>query len=1068
MSTHNHWRDPTLAAVTAQWDYLIVTASNAQQASAYRSQLQLRRRLGLVGGVREVLVVPDPQGRRVGSGGSTVYCLIEILQRHLGGRDQLGDRQAWLETLSGLRVLIIHAGGDSRRLPAYGPCGKLFMPVPGESDSAVGLTLFDRQLPLYLALPPGLGGTGQVVITAGDALLSFDPSLIRLDREGIVGLGCLATPEQASHHGVYCVEAGGDVRRFLQKPSVQQQRQEGAIDRYGQTILDIGVMSLDAAASVALLEMCGVAAREGALHLSGPVGQAVQTLGMDFYREVCCAMGRQVTADRHAAASQNSGSAWNSQTLKRAFDVLHELAFAVQVVPRCRFLHFGTTAQLISSGQTLLGDDCGVTQLDAPLSIGNSLTEQGSLAGAHAWVEACRLAAPIALGGQNVVVGVDVHDPLTLPAGACLDVVEGQRRDGQRAWFVRCYGVADGFKDSIASGASFCGLAMDKWLAAVGAAVDDVWDGSSPAERRTAWDARLFPAEDAPGGYRHWLWMFEPVSASDAQKRQWLAADRYSLAEIAALTDQDAFFSRRAELRAEEIARSCRRLFRPDSGFSATELGHVLASAAKGGELLCRVLGEAQWHHDAAGGGGLDALVFPRIIHSLGSAVASLGEGDRPILGAMAGLEQALGPDQRTWCESLGLFPSAQTTVEGWGESARSAAFEHLSRAIVTSGSQPGPPPTHAVRQDEIVWGRAPARLDLGGGWTDTPPYCLERGGCVINAAVDLNGQPPIQAYARVIAEPIIRIASIDLGLRLEVSDLEELRDYRQAASGFALAKAALALSGLSPQSARWPGGVTLQDILRHFGGGIELTTLAAIPKGSGLGTSSIMGVVILAVIYRLMGRALSRTELFHGVLRLEQALTTGGGWQDQIGGAVDGVKVISTEPGLVPDARIQYVPPDVLDPRTNGGATLLYYTGLTRLAKNILRQVVGRYLDRDRAAMATLRRLHALPPHVAQAMARKDLEGFGRLIDVAWRLNKQLDPDSSNAQIEALLERVRPHIHGAKLLGAGGGGFLLMVCKSPADAEAVRRLLEADPPNERARFFDFNVSTAGLAVTVC
>ncbi|MCJ7544503.1 MAG: hypothetical protein MUP47_08075, partial [Phycisphaerae bacterium] len=282
------------------------------------------------------------------------------------------------------------------------------------------------------------------------------------------------------------------------------------------------------------------------------------------------------------------------------------------------------------------------------------------------------------------------------------------------------------------------------------------------------------------------------------------------------------------------------------------------------------------------------------------------------------------------------------------------------------------------------------------------------------------------------------------------------------------LAKAALALSGLSPQEAPWPEGVTLQEMLRRFGGGIELTTLAAIPKGSGLGTSSIMGVVILAVIQRVMGRTLSRTELFHGVLQLEQALTTGGGWQDQIGGAVDGVKVITTEPGLVPDAKIQYVPPDVLDPRTNSGSTLLYYTGITRLAKNILRQVVGRHLDRDRAAMATLRRLHAFPPHVAQAMASKDPVGFGELIDVAWRLNKALDPDSSNEQIEHLLRRVHPYIHGAKLLGAGGGGFLLMVCKSPADALAIRQLLEADPPNERARFFDFDVSTEGLVVTVC
>jgi galactokinase/mevalonate kinase-like predicted kinase len=1075
MPTQDHRQDRPAAAVTDGWDYLIVTASNDQQASAYRSQLDLRRRMGLLGAAREVLVVPDPQGRRVGSGGSTIYCLIELLSRHLTKITQkgsLGDPQAWRETLSHLRVLIVHAGGDSRRLPAYSSCGKLFIPVPGESDSAVGATLFDRQLPVYLALPASPTGKGQVVLTAGDALLAFDPSVVRLDREGLVGLGCLASPEEASHHGVYCVNPGGELRYFLQKPTVRQQRDQGAIDRYGQTILDIGVISLDAAAAVALLQLCGVRARGGALRVSGPVGQAVETLGMDFYREVCCAMGQEATAEHHATFSRASGSRWDASTLKRTFDALHMIPFAVQVVPRCRFLHFGTTAQLISSGQALLAHDYGVTQLDSPLSLDNSLTDQAGLAGAGAWVEACRVKAPVTLGGQNVMVGVDADDPLALPAGACLDVIEGQSRSGQRVWFVRCYGVTDAFKDSIAAGATFCGMPMDQWLAAAGARIENVWGKSPPADRRIAWDGRFFPAEDHPQGYRRWLWMFDPASASAAQKQQWLSADRYSLAEIAARTDQDAFFARRMALRSEEVARTCRRLFRLDSGFSASELSVVLAGTANRLDLVGHILNEAQWHgephHDSGAAGGLDAFIFPRIIHTLGSAVASLGSEGQLLSGVLPGLDKSLPPAQRTWCQSLGLLPSPKTTVGQWTESARSIAFEHLSKAIVTSGRRQVDPPTSALRADEIVWGRAPARLDLGGGWTDTPPYSLEYGGCVINAAVNLNGQPPIQAYARVIDEPVIRIGSIDLGLRIEITELEDLLDYRQATSGFALAKAALAMSGLSPQSADWPKRVTLKQMLKHFSGGIELTTLAAIPKGSGLGTSSIMGVVILAVIQRIMGRTLSRTELFHGVLQLEQTLTTGGGWQDQIGGAVDGVKVISAEPGLVPEAQIQYVPPDVLDPRINGGTTLLYYTGLTRLAKNILRQVVGRYLDRDRLAMATLRHLHALPPHVAAAMGSKDRPAFGRLIDVAWRLNKTLDPDSSNAQIEGLLERVHPHIYGAKLLGAGGGGFLLMICKSPDDAQAVRRLLDTDPPNDRARFFDFDVSTEGLAVTVC
>jgi len=117
---------------------------------------------------------------------------------------------------------------------------------------------------------------------------------------------------------------------------------------------------------------------------------------------------------------------------------------------------------------------------------------------------------------------------------------------------------------------------------------------------------------------------------------------------------------------------------------------------------------------------------------------------------------------------------------------------------------------------------------------------------------------------------------------------------------------------------------------------------------------------------------------------------------------------------------------------------------------------------------MRVLHHLREIAPAVAEAMARKDMAEFGALIDQVWRLNKRLDPDSSNAAIEAMLDRVRPRIHGAKLLGAGGGGFLRLVCKSPSDAQRVRDDLESEPPNDRARFFDFSVSDAGLNVSVC
>ena len=559
--------------------------------------------------------------------------------------------------------------------------------------------------------------------------------------------------------------------------------------------------------------------------------------------------------------------------------------------------------------------------------------------------------------------------------------------------------------------------------------------------------------------------MFDPIGPA-ANRQAWLEADRYSSEEILELADPEAFHERRSAIRAGEVARSLRRLFRQGSGFSAADLAQVLMRSPDPAGTLHQVLAEAMWCHREKGDAGMQAFVFARIIHSAGHAVESMA----PAGGAgqiLSRLDKLLGAHERTWLGELGLLPGEHASPLSWAWRAQSSAFDDLGRTII-SGDSPTRHPVQQLRSDEIVWGRAPARLDLGGGWSDTPPYSLEHGGCVINAAIDLNGQPPIHCYGRVIPERVIRIGSIDRGTRIEIDRLDNLLDFRRAGSDYGLAKAALALSGFSPETGNWPADVTLTKMLELFGGGIELTTLAAVPKGSGLGTSSIIGAVICSVVARMMGRQLTQRELFHAVLRLEQALTTGGGWQDQIGGVVDAVKVVTTDAGLVPDARIHYVPSDILDPRTNGGSTLLYYTGITRLAKNILQQVVGRYLDRDRQAMATLKQIHALPPLIAEAMSRKDLAAFGRLIDVAWRLNKQLDPNSTTLEIDALLDRIGPHLWGAKLLGAGGGGFLLMVCKSPADAEAVRKMLQEKSPNPRARFFDFGLNWTGLEVNVC
>jgi fucokinase len=1061
------------------WDYLIITASNDKQAGAYMTLIDLRKSLGLISGVKSVLVVADPGGRRVGSGGSTVYCLLQVLNLELKarrrGRTRL-DPKTWTEIFDSLRILIVHAGGDSKRLPSYGPCGKIFIPVPGDSGGALGTTLFDRLIPTYLQLPAPASGGGQVIVTSGDVLLDFDAADVVFAQHGITGVGGLVSPEIAKNHGVYCRHKDGRVRRFLQKPSIGKQLERGATDSHGQVVLDIGILNFDPLAAVQLLKLCGV--REDPknrreLVWGGQIAETIETAGLDIYREVCCALGENAPYRGYIDEVREAGSAIAGEALRFLYCGLRRLPFHVHVVPRFRFLHFGTLQDIIESGSTLMRSGADETGKGAGVLINSRVTGRGNILGKNFWIEGCRVEAPLALAGENVVVGVDVEAALALPRGGCLDIIEGRDGGWRKGWFVRAYSTNDVFNLAADKGACLCGLPVRDWLRAMGADPADVWDGELRAGERTVWNGRFFPIARDREECRKWFWLLDPRNASPSQKVDWRAAERYSLEEMAIQADLNAFHSRRLKIRGESIRETLFRVFSADGELSAAEISFLARTMEGDGQIqwITSIIREAIKSHEATQmHKGLEALELPRILHTLGSVLIQLASGsDRKGREIAAALEKNLTAAEKICLDSLDLSIERAAKPKAWGARIQESAFRHLSRAIVLHKGEVPAPPRNVLRSDEIVWGRCPARLDLGGGWTDTPPYSLERGGCVINAAVDLNGQAPIQAYARVIEKHEIRINSIDHSTRVVIKTLGELLDYREPASQFALAKAALVLAGFSPEAAKWPRGVnSLGEMLRFFGGGIELTTLAAIPSGSGLGTSSIMGAVLVSIISRIVGRPLESRELFHAVLKLEQEMTTGGGWQDQIGGAVEGVKMIRTERGLIPDPRIHFVPSDLLDPAANGGRTLLYYTGLRRLAKNILHEVVGRYLDRDRGAMETLRRLHAFPPLMAEAMAMRDMGRFGELIDFAWRLNVDLDADHTTPEIEVLRARIEPHAQGAKLLGAGGGGFLLIACKSPEEAALVKKMLEKKPPNEMARFFDYSISREGLVVTVC
>jgi len=543
------------------WHYLILTAANDDQAAAYEAQIGMRLEAGQLTQVRDTLVAADPQGRRVGSGGSTIECLLEVLRREAARGQNITDFAAAERVLQGLRILIVHAGGDSRRLPAYSPCGKIFVPIPGDSESTLTPTLFDRLVPGFLGLPSGPRGQGQIVVASGDALILFDRSELGSIRAGITALGSRVSPDEAARHGVFCPNSDGSVRVYLQKPDVPRQTEAGAIGADGRSVLDIGLMSLDAGAAVKLLSSFCAAGEES---MDGPTSirwtslarHIALTHGIDLYREICCALGTGATFAEYLRTVRSSGSKLEEPVLGRLFAELRTIPFHVQMLGHCSFLHFGSTSQLISSGLELIAHDQGAPPSAAILAVGIATHDSGAIDGVDSWVEGCRLHAALHLDRRNVVVGVDVSEPFELPEGACLDLSPGVNREGRKVWFIRYYGIDDTFKNSVTGGATFCGKPLAAWLRAAGAADSDIWSANVPVSERTLWNARVFPAEGEHGRYRLWRWMLDIDHATAEQKINFLAADRYSSAEIAPRVDQAAFHRRRAAIRADAIRQS--------------------------------------------------------------------------------------------------------------------------------------------------------------------------------------------------------------------------------------------------------------------------------------------------------------------------------------------------------------------------------------------------------------------------------------------------------------------------------------------------------------------------------
>ena len=921
--------------------------------------------------VDEWFCTSDPVGARLGSGGGTTW-LIEACRQNEAPQIPVKE---WLAKE---KRILLHAGGQSRRLPGYAPSGKILTPIPvfrWARGQKLSQNLLSLQLPLYEEIMYKAPDSLHTLIASGDVYIRNSEPLQDIPEVDVVCYGLWVDPALATNHGVFVSDrqTPDKLDFMLQKPSLDD------LGKLAQThlfLMDIGVWLLSDRAMELLMK-----------HSYTADGKTMKSY--DLYSEFGLALGE------HPCIADTE---------------LNQLSVAILPLEGGEFYHYGTSRELISSTlavQNLVRDQRAIMHRKVKphpamfvqnAAIDLTLTAENS----ELWIENSYIGKNWKLDNRHIITGVPANNwELDLPSGVCIDVVPV----GEQDWAARPYGFNDPFKGASDDEKTlFMGCPVIQWGKDRGVTFEPFDDLQN---------APLFPVcknTDELGLVIRWM-VSEP--GLENGRKIWETCRKMSANELSDYANLDRLFAQREKFR----------------------YANWPMLAANHEKSVFYQLDLADAAREFAGGN----LALPEVLSS-----------EVPLMKRIHNR----------------MFRARVLQLEGKPyEEEQQDAFSLLREGLIGSVSREKQSPFLNVYRDQIVWGRSPVRIDLAGGWTDTPPYCMYAGGNVVNVAIELNGQPPLQVYVKPSKEYKIILRSIDLGAMEVVSTWDELHDYKKIGSPFSIPKAALALAGFVPEfsAEHYP---SLEDQLRSFGCGLEVTLLAAIPAGSGLGTSSILAATVLGAISDFCGLAWDKSKIGYRTLILEQLLTTGGGWQDQYGGVLHGLKLLQTGEGFNQNPSVRWLPEYLFTDPQYQGCHLLYYTGITRTAKNILAEIVqGMFLNSGtHLHLLSEMKTHALD--MFEAIQCGNFETYGKLIAKTWEQKKALDSGTNPPAVEALITQIKEYALGYKLPGAGGGGYLYIVAKDPDAALQIRRQLTASPHNPNARFVEMSLSDKGLQIS--
>ena len=970
------------------WDYIVLTASNEEQASIYRSEIEYRLRLKQIPARTKYLVLPDPDGKRVGSGGATLNVLKAIAER-----EQKDDTNFF----KGLRVLVIHSGGDSKRIPQYSTCGKLFSPVPRVLPNGQASTLFDEFM-VTTSMIPGRMQEGMLVMS-GDVLLLFNALQIDTQFNGAAAISIKEDVDTGKNHGVFLGDEKENVKKFLHKQTVETLTELGAVNRQHQVDLDTGAILMDRYMLKSLYSLISTDNKIDDAKFDEFVNEKAR---ISFYGDFLYPLATDSTLEDYKKEAPEGDMCDELIACReKIWDVLKDYQLKLICLSPAEFIHFGTTRELRKlvtetvDDYTFLGWEHVVcanrVQEEGNYALHNAFVQKDVKIGNGAYVENAYLAKGVVVEERAVVSGLQVPENCVLRENV---VYHGLKLQNGK-FTVRVYGVDDNPKGTLEKDDSFLATSLVAFMKAYDLNVEDVWSDGD----HSLWKANIYPEcdtiQECMAFAENLIQMTKMSEVNSEMVENWKKAKKTSLYSSFNQADGSAIIPWRENL--EDQIRV--------SKFVQAMMSQVPVQDA------LEVFGGNMRKTE-------QKLLLERIER------ASFSEKIRIYYGMAQAAKRGWGEFEETDEENFmqACFGQIQTEIS----------------ALVDEKLKNGK--KLAVCKDEVNI-KLPVRVNWGGGWTDTPPHCQEHGGVVLNAAISLKGNLPIQVSIRKLDQLVIQLESQDIGAYGEFKDMDEVNDCGNPYDKFALHKAALIACGVIRKN----DTRNLQEVLAELGGGIYLSTqVINVPKGSGLGTSSILAGACVKGLFEFFGEEASDDILYDVVLSMEQLMSTGGGWQDQVGGLTPGIKMITTRPGI--DQIIQ-VQPVVLKEETLKELQerfALIYTGQRRLARNLLRDVVGGYIGNRKESLDALHKMKRIAVLMQFELEQGNIDAFAKLLNHHWELSIQLDKGSTNTCIQQIFMACEDLIDGKFISGAGGGGFLQVILKKGVTKADLRERLYA------------------------